>query len=435
LRKPDWISVDAAVQQILETITPLPPETVPLRDALGRILAEDIISPIDHPPWDNSAMDGFAVRAEDVRGATRAAPVLLQVIEEVPAGAFPTKAVGSGQAVRIMTGGPVPEGADGVVRIEHTEAAQDGRVRILDDMDAGRNVRPRGEDVRTGERLFTAGQRLRPGEIGVLASIGCARVSVHRRARVALLATGDELVDIDGFEEVRAGRRIVNSNSYALAAAVRAVGAEPLDLGIARDDPAHVRALAAHGIETDALVTTAGASVGDHDVVKDALGALGLDVVFWRVTMRPGSPVSFGNIVRTDGSRLPVFGLPGNPVSALVTFEVLVRPALRRMHGRSDIFGRTLQVRAAERMSSTAKLTHYLRVTLEPAPDGVPLARLTGGQGSGILSSVARADALLVVPLGESVLEEGALATALLLPAPDDGQEHPGYLAGAQTNR
>jgi molybdopterin molybdotransferase len=430
---PDWISVNTAVAQILETVAPLAREDIPLNAAVGRTLAEDIVSPIDHPPWDNSAMDGFAVRAEDVRGAARATPVLLDVIEEVAAGAFPTKVVGRGQAVRIMTGGPVPEGADGVVRIEHTDVIEEGRIRVLDDMDAGRNVRPRGEDVRTGERLFTSGRRLRPGEIGILASIGCARVSVRRQARVALLATGDELVEIERFDEVRAGRRIVNSNSYALAAAVRTAGAEPLDLGIARDDPVHVRALAARGMDADVLVTTAGASVGDHDVVKDALGALGLDLVFWRVTMRPGSPVSFGTIMRADGSRLPVFGLPGNPVSALVTFDVLVRPALRRMHGRADVFGRTIQVRAAERMSSTAKLTHFLRVTLEPAHDGVPLARLTGGQGSGILSSVARADALLVIPLGVSVLEEAELATALLLPAPDDGQEHAGYMAGSPT--
>jgi len=435
MRKPDWISVDAAVQRILEAVAPLPPEDIPLSAAVGRTLAEDIVSPIDHPPWDNSAMDGFAVRAEDVRGASREAPVSLHVIEEVAAGAFPTKIVGSGQAIRIMTGGPVPEGADGVVRIEHTAVGEDGRIRILDDMDAGRNVRPRGEDVRTGERLFSSGRRLRPGEIGILASVGCGRVSVRRQAQVALLATGDELVDIDGFEEVRSGRRIVNSNSHALAAAVRTAGGQPVDLGIARDDPAHVRALTARGIGADALVTTAGASVGDHDVVKDALGTLGLEVVFWRVTMRPGSPVSFGTLPRADGSRLPVFGLPGNPVSALVTFDVLVRPALRRMHGRTDIFGRTVRVRAAERMSSTAKLTHFLRVTLEPAEDGVALARLTGGQGSGILSSVARADALLVVPLGASVLEEGELATALLLPAPDDGQERPGYNAGAPNNR
>lgn len=430
-RTADWYSVEAAVAHILATVSPLSGETVPLADSLGHTLAESITSPIDHPPWDNSAMDGFAVRASDVRGANAEAPVVLKVTEEVAAGDFATRPVGVGEAIRIMTGAPLPEGADGVVRIEHTEVLE-GRVRILDDADAGRNVRPRAEDVRQGELLFEAGRRLRAGEIGVLASIGCASVRVHRPAQVALLATGDELVDLDGFDEVRAGRRIVNSNSHALAAAVRESGAVPRDLGIARDDVADVSARVHRALGADALVTTAGASVGDHDVVKDALEALGLDVAFWRVTMRPGSPVSFGVIRRPDHAPLPVFGLPGNPVSALVTFEVLVRPALRRMHGRGDVHTRTIEVRAGERLGSTPSLTHYLRVRLAPGEDGVPVATLTGGQGSGMLSSVARADALLMVPLGRSVVDEGDVAMALLLPPLDEGQARIGYDPGAR---
>jgi len=414
-RVADWLSVETAVECIVNHMKRLPAEGVPLRHAPGRILSEDITAEIDHPPWPNSAMDGFAVRAEDVRGASRERPVPLRVIEVVPAGGFPSRPIGPREAIRIMTGAPVPDGADGVVRIEHTQPGTGDTVRIMSDMDAGRNIRPRGEDVRAGERLFEAGRRLRPGEIGVLASVGRTTVQVHRRARVALLATGNELVDVEHFEEARSGRRIVNSNSHALAAAVRFAGGEPIDLGIARDDPAHVRALAGRGMDADALVTTAGASVGDHDVVKDALEDLGFDLAFWRVTMRPGSPVSFGTLPRPGGSRLPVFGLPGNPVSALVTFEILVHPALDTMHGMTRPDTRNIRVRVAEPMKSTPSLTHYLRVTLEPADDGLPLARLTGGQGSGMLTSMARADALLIVPLGVSALEAGEIADARLL--------------------
>lgn len=430
-RAPDWISVDAAVGRILAAVEPLPVESVPLSQTLDRVLAHDAVSPIDHPPWDNSAMDGFAVRAADVRGATRERPIRLRVTEEVAAGEFATRPVAAGEAIRIMTGAPLPEGADGVVRIEHTDAAE-GMVRVFDDSDAGRNVRPRGEDIRAEETVLRAGHRLRPGEIGVLASIGMATVPVHRRAHVALLATGDELVDVHQFPAVRSGRRIVNSNSYALAAAVRATGGVPLDLGIATDDTADVHAKVSGALDVDALVTTAGASVGDHDVVKDALEGIGLEVEFWRVTMRPGSPVSFGLIRRPGARPLPVFGLPGNPVSALVTCEVLVRPALRRMHGRADVFPRTVQVRAAHTIRSTPTLTHFLRVTLTRAGDGMLDATLTGAQGSGMLTSVARADALLVVPLGVDVLEPGETATAILLPSSDDGQATLGYAPGAR---
>lgn len=434
-RTADWISVTDALSIILAHAAPLQAESIALDDALGRTLAGDIVSPIDHPPWDNSAMDGFAVRAADVRGATAHKPVLLRVTEEVPAGGFAAGSVGPGEAIRIMTGAPMPAGADCVVRIEHTEPLDDGRVRIVDGSDAGRNVRPQAEDVAAGERLFESGRTLRPGEIGVLASIGCARVPVHRRPRVALLATGDELTGIDGFGEVLAGRRIVNSNTHALSASARGCGAVPVDLGIARDDLDDVCERVRSGLDCDILVTTAGASVGDHDVVKDALEAMGLRVAFWRVTMRPGSPVSYGTLERDGAPPLPVFGLPGNPVSALVTFEVLVRPALRRMLGRTDVHPRTLTVRAGERMKSTPVLTHYLRVRLAAGKDGVPVATLTGGQGSGILTSVARADALLVVPLGRAVIEPGEPATALLLPPMDEGRRDIGYDPGAPADQ
>jgi molybdopterin molybdotransferase len=245
---------------------------------------------------------------------------------------------------------------------------------------------------------------------------------VARRPRIGLLATGDELTDLDGYDDVLAGRRIVNSNSYALHASAVAVGAEPVILGIAHDDPASLREHLAPALDLDALVTTAGASVGDHDVVKDALEELGMRTAFWRVRIRPGSPFSFGVIPREGRPPLPVFGLPGNPVSAVVTFEILVKPAVRRMLGRRRLYPHTVRVRAAHRIQSSPGLVRFLRVTLEPGEDAW-LARLTGEQGSGILTSVARADALLVVPIDVEVIDEGEWATAVPLASPDVSQE------------
>jgi molybdopterin molybdotransferase len=423
-RSADWLLVAEARARILETIAPLGAEMVPLLEAFGRTLAEPITSPIDQPPWDNSAMDGYAVRADDVRGATSVTPRSLRLIESVAAGGFPTRAVGEGEATRVMTGAPLPAGADGVIRVEHTRTA-DGRVDILDDVDAGRNLRRRGEDLLRGQEVLAPGVVLRAGEVGVLATVGRGQVMVQRRPRVGILSTGDELADLDRFDEVLAGRRIINSNSYSLAAATHAVGAEPVLLGIARDDAASLAQHLAPALELDALVTTAGASVGEHDLVKDALERMHMQTLFWRVRIRPGSPFSYGLLPRERGA-LPVFGLPGNPVSAVVTFEVLVKPALRRMLGRRSVHARTITVRAAERIRSPAGLVRFLRVTLDQSHEGW-VARLTGEQGSGILTSVARADALLVMPLDVDTLEAGEAAVALPLSSPDDAQDEPGF--------
>jgi molybdopterin molybdotransferase len=460
----DWLEVRAAMQHVVQSSIPLPAETVKLEEALGRTLAEDIPSPIEHPPWDNSAMDGYAVRAEDVRDARADAPVALRILERVPAGGFPREEVGPGQATRIMTGAPIPRGADSVIRIEHTRE-DDVQVFVLDNQDAGRNVRAAGEDLRRGARALEQGRVLRAGEIGLLATVGCARVPVHRRPRVAILSTGDELAGLDDFDDVLAGRKIANSNSYALAAAVAATGATPVVLGIARDDEASLKEHLEPGFTADALVTTAGASVGDHDLVKDVLEANGFTIDFWRVRMRPGSPISFGwravkpeekpeettekgkrgenpeetTEERKSGAnpeataeerksgRLLVFGLPGNPVSALVTCELFVRPALRRMLGRRDVFPPTLRVRAAERIPSKSGLTHFLRVRLEHGESGEMEARLTGAQGSGLITSMAEADALLVVPEDRSGIEEGEWAWAMRLAPGDEAQEHVGF--------
>jgi molybdopterin molybdotransferase len=416
----DWLSVGEATAHILAAVAPLDAESVTLADALQRVLAEPVRSPIDQPPWDNSAMDGFAARADDVRAARPDAPIALRVIEEIAAGAFPERRVEPGTAIRIMTGAPVPEGADSVVRVEHTRSAGAGIV-VLDGSDAGRNIRRRGEDVARRALVLEAGARLGAASLGVLASIGQATVRVHRRPRVAILSTGNELVPMERFEEVVGGRAIVDSNGWSLAAAATLGGAEPLRLGIARDEAGSVRerVLAAHG--ADVLVTTAGASVGDHDIVKDVLAELGYRRGFWRVRMRPGSPFSFGMLPRTDGTALPVFGLPGNPVSALVTWTVLVTPALRLMRGERAVHVRTTAVRAAEPIASKPGLAHFLRCRLERMADALPAARLTGPQGSGILTSVALADALVVVPPDRGGLDEGDVARAILLDAATSG--------------
>ncbi|MBI4408750.1 MAG: molybdopterin molybdotransferase MoeA [Gemmatimonadetes bacterium] len=441
-RAADWLTIHEALARILDSVRPLPPENVPLLEAVGRTLAEDVVSPIDHPPWDNSAMDGYAARAQDVRGAGSATPVVLRLLEEVPAGGFPTRPLGAGETTKIMTGAPIPDGADSVIRLEHTRQEGD-RVVVLADTDAGRNLRRRGEDLRAGARLFAAGRVLRGGEIGVLAACGRPHVRVHRRPRVAILSTGDELVDLDRFDEARAGRKIVNSNSYALAASVLASGCTPVLLGIARDERTDLREHLQRAFAADVLVTSAGASVGEHDLVKDVLRELGFRLDFWRVRIRPGSPFSFGMLPRPSATApartpapavpaaaavptpehtpdyapqaLPVFGLPGNPVSALVTFQVLVRPALRRMLGRRALHNVTLRVRAAERITTRPGLVQFLRARLEPDPAGRWQARLTGPQGSGIQLSMALADALLILPEDAEVVEAGQELLAMPL--------------------
>lgn len=425
-RDADWLGVPEALERIRAAAHTTATESVSLADAAGRVIAVPVQAPMPHPPWTNSAMDGFAVRAADVAGATQAAPKRLRVIENVPAGAFPTRAVGMGEAIRVMTGAPLPEGADGVIRLEHTSAWQESgapsEIAVFRDDDAGRNVRGRGEDYETGDVLLDAGALLTPARIGLLASIGRAQVDVHARPRVALLATGDELAGPEGFDDVVAGRRIADSNSPMLAAAVAASGGYAIPLGVARDDLDDIAERIERARDADVLLTTAGASVGDHDVVKDALERAGFRLDFWRVRMRPGSPVSFGRLGRTL-----VFGLPGNPVSALVTFHVLVAPALRALQGRTDLHSPVQRVVLAEDVPTRAGLAHFLRIRLEPTLGGPPRARLTGPQGSGILTSVARADALLVVPEDLNGLPAGAEADALPLDSALGGRSSFGY--------
>ncbi len=416
-RTADWIGVREAVERGLASVDPLEAEAVDLEAALGRVLAEEVISPIHQPPWDNSAMDGYAVHGSDVSGATPGAPIRLRVVDRIPAGGFPSRPVGRGEAAKIMTGAPIPENIDSVVRVEHTDAGDDV-VEVRRGSDAGRNIRRRGEDLARGDMALAAGTAVGPAEMGVLATVGQARPRVFRRPVVAILSNGDELAGIEELDEVVAGRKIINSNSYSLAGAVAAAGGIPRLLGIARDDVADIRARIEGALDVDILVTTAGAAVGEHDRIKDALDELEFELDYWRVRMRPGSPASLGRIPRSSRPALPVWGLPGNPVSALLTFMVLVRPPIRRLLGRKEVHDVVVPVRAAERIPSKPDKVHFQRVIVEPG-DPLPLVRTAGPQGSGILTSMTRADALLVVPEGRKGVDRGEVGWVLPLGSPD----------------
>ncbi|MFL5540993.1 MAG: gephyrin-like molybdotransferase Glp [Longimicrobiaceae bacterium] len=412
----DWLAPAEALQRMIAGVAPLGTETRPLLAALGSVLAEEVAAPVDLPPWDNSAMDGFAVRSADVAGASAEHPIVLRVIDDVAAGGFPARALGPGEAARIMTGAPVPAGADGVVRVEHTDGGSgigtaEGRVSIRSDADAGKNVRPRGEDVRAGQTVLRAGTVLRAPELAVAAALGKAGLVVHRRPVVAIATSGDELVDVDGYGEVLAGRKIVNSNSYALAAQLAESGIEARVLGIARDTPESLREVLRGAEGCDALVTSAGVSVGEHDHVRRVLEEMETRVEFWRVRIRPGSALAFGQVGALGG--IPWFGLPGNPVSTMVTFELFVRPALLRMCGRERIYPPMVDAVLRERFAARGELLQIPRLRLE-REDGTTFARLTGAQGSGIATSMAAADALGIIP-PDAELEAGDTVRAVLL--------------------
>ena len=408
------LTVDEARATVVAEFQSLPSEIVRLEAALHRVLARDIISPVSLPPWDNSSMDGYAVRAADVAHATAAAPVSLPVTDTIAAGGLARTPLAPGTAMRIMTGAPIPEGADTVIRIEDTDRGEE-RVLIRESRDAQRNVRPRGEDLQAGEIALAAGTMIDAAQIGVLASVGAHEVAVHRRPRVAVLATGDELVDVGRFAEVLAGRRIVSSNSYTLRAAVMAAGADVLDLGICPDDRDALRERleAARAAECDLLLTSGGVSVGAFDYTREVLATLGATMHFWRVRIRPGGPLGFGRL-----GRIPWLGLPGNPVSAMVTCELFAKPALRRLRGERAVFPRMISVVLDQEVSIGAALTHFLRVAITTDDEGTLHARLTGPQGSGLLTSMARADALLVVPLehfGRGPISAGTTMRAIPL--------------------
>ncbi len=401
-------TVHEASERILAAIRPLEAESVPLRDSLGRVLATDALSPIEHPPWDNSSMDGYAVLAGDVSAASESSPVILPVAETVRAGQRPTRPLERGSAVRVMTGAPVPDGADTVIRVEDTDGGET-RVEIRNARDVGRNVRPRGEDLRVGSVAVAGGTVIGPAQLGVLASIGCASVTVTRKPRVSILTSGDELVDVDRFDLVRSGDRIVSSNGYTTTASARLAGADVIDLGIVPDDPSVYADRLSSALDSDLVITTGGVSVGAFDFTKDVVRSLGADLHLWRVLMRPGAPLGFGTL-----RGVPWLGLPGNPVSAMVTFELFARPVIRRLRGERDVFPRPIRVRVRDGVSIGAPLTHFMRVVVT-WDDGEAWAALTGPQGSGLLTSMSLANALLIVPPDRPVVRAGESASAILL--------------------
>jgi molybdopterin molybdotransferase len=403
------ISVEEASARILAEIRQLEPERVPLESALGRVCAEDVVATVTMPPWSNASMDGYAVRSADISPVLAGEPVTLRVVATIAAGAFAPRALRRGEAMRIMTGAPVPDGADSVIRQEDTDGGSE-RVEIKDGRDVWKNIRGAGEDYQRGDTLAKRGAPVRPALIGVLASSGIARVSVFRRPRVAIVSSGNELVEIERFREVAAGRKIVSTNSYTLSALTRVAGGEPVDLGIAADSPSSLRKKlsAAHGC--DLILTSAGVSVGDHDHTRDVFADLGGEQRFWKVKMRPGAPLAFGML-----KGIPWLGMSGNPVSAMVTFELFVRPALRKMQGHASIFRRVRTVTTTEEIKIAAKLTHFLRAVVTRGEDGALTARLTGAQSSGALTSMARANALLIVPGTEQKIAKGAVLNAMML--------------------
>ena len=414
VRSADWLGVEEAQALILSAAKPLPSERLPVSECLGRALAEELLARATLPPWDNSAMDGYAVRGDDIARAAPSAPVLLKVTGVVHAGDAPGPHVGEGEAVRVMTGAPVPPGADSVVRVEDTDAeASPGTVRVLRGRDEGRHIRPAGEDMQLGDRMLEAGETITPTTIGLMAALGLEVAHVVKRPFVAILPTGDELRTPERYADVRAGAGVPESNGPMLAAGVTAASGIPLSLGIAPDDPDTLRARIESASEADVLVTIGGASMGEADLVKRTLDELGFNQKFWRVRIRPGSPFGFGWIPCGDRDQA-VFGLPGNPTSAFVTFELFVRPFLLALGGHSRVFRRTLRCQAAEALKGPADFTHYLRVRLDASTDP-PRARLTGPQGSGLVAPLAGADGLAIVPEGESEIPEGEPVDVLLL--------------------
>jgi molybdopterin molybdotransferase len=405
------ITVEEAIEQVLSRIAVLPSERVGLLDALDRVLAEEVVSDIDVSPFDNSAMDGYAVRVADVAEASEANPVTLRVVEHIPAGVAPSKAIGRGEASRIMTGAPVPDGAEAIVMVEHTRVGENngstgGTVEILQAAKAGEHIRARAEEVRAGEAVLLVGETLGPAGIGLAASVGHAELTVRRRPRVAIVSTGDELVDVT---EKPGPGKIRNSNSYSLAAQVLEAGAEPFVLGVARDTEESTRALLSRAPEFDLMITTGGVSMGDFDVVKKVLAEIG-ELDFWKVAMRPGAPQTFGTIGGT-----PFFGLPGNPTSTMVGFELFVRPAIRKMAGFSSLARPRVVATLSHDVKKKPDRRYFLRGRLTQAAGGGYTVAISGNQSSALLTAMHRGNCLISLPEGESSIAAGTVVTCIRL--------------------
>lgn len=398
-------SLEDAQRDVLAAVAPLPPVELPVWDALGLGLAGPVVAPHDVPPFTNSAMDGYAVLGADVEPG----PVTLRLLEDVPAGHVARQAVRGGTAIKIMTGAPIPEGADTVVKVEDTEPLPDG-VRIMAATPTGTAVRPAGGDLKAGEPVFSAGERLTPPHLAVLASLGVSP-RVHRRPRVAILSTGDEVLPPE--TGILGPGQIRDTNRPLLAAMLDELGVEIVDLGIVGDDAAVLRDTLDQGAaRADMVLTSGGVSMGEYDLVKIILRELGT-IDFWKVAMKPAKPFAFGHIEGT-----PLLGLPGNPVSVMVAFEQFARPALLRMMGCRAQFRAQAGARSAERWRSDPAKTVFMRVETE-VEDGVTLVRSSGGQSSNVLSALARADAFAVIPVGTGWVEIGDPVTIEMFRSPE----------------
>ena len=399
------ITVEEALEKILSYIQPLGSEKVSILEALGRVIAEDIYADRDIPPLDNSGMDGYAVRSEDIRNADQNHPVRLEVIEDLPAGFISTKTVGKGQAIRIMTGAPIPRGADTIVPVEETKK-KDEFVSIFKSFPTGEYIRKAGEDVKRGDHIISKGDIIRPAEAGMLASLGRSFIFVYQRPLVAILCTGEELVDVDGdLDEIK----IVSSNSYTLAAQVKDCGAISVQLGIAKDRKEEIKEKLLQGLRADVLISSAGISAGDYDFVKEILIDLGMEIVFWKVAMKPGKPVVFGTI-----GRKPIFGLPGNPVSSMVTFEQFVRPSLLKMMGHRQLYRPMIEAILKEEIHKEPGRRHFVRASVSFEKDHY-VVTITGAQGSGILRSMVKANGLVVIPEDREIVRAGEKVRVQLL--------------------
>lgn len=405
------LSVGDASARILRKIQPLDAELLPLEDVAGRVLAEKVVARTTSPPWDNSSMDGYAVRSSDLVLGERAVRSPLKVVATIAAGQHSIRPLGAGEAMRIMTGAPVPVGADGVVRIEDTDGGAE-RVTINDLRDLGRNIRRAGEDFKAGDVLFESGAELGAAHLGALAAARVSEVSVYRRPRVALISSGDELVELRDYSPDESATRIISANSWTLRELTIGAGGEAIDLGIAADTPASLREKLelAQRERCDLILTSAGVSVGDLDHVRSVFAEMAGELDFWRVRMRPGAPMAFGTL-----GAIPWLGFSGNPVSAMVSFEVFARPVIRKMMGHEKLHRALIPVRLEEPVEIAASLTHFLRVVVSRTGDGSYAARLAGSQSSAVLTAMARANALLVVPPDRASNPVGSLLEAIPL--------------------
>lgn len=411
------ISVEEALGLILENIREIGFEKVDIKEALGRVLAEDVYARRNIPPWDNSAMDGYAVKVNDVEGASKENPAVLKIIESLPAGYISENKLNPGEAIKIMTGAPMPNGADAVVMAEYTEK-DGGRVKIFKRPEKGDHIRRAGEDVKDGQLVIKKGQLIRPSEIGMLASMARSIVSVYQRPRIAILATGDELVDLD--EEI-CGAKIINSNTYAVGAQIQECGALPILLGIARDRQDELEEKLRLGMNADIIITSGGVSVGDYDHVKDVVKGLGGDLKLWKVAIKPGKPLAFSVL-----NGRPMFGLPGNPVASMVTFEIFVRPAILKMMGHKKIFRPIIDATIKDDLKKKENRRHFIRASVQSDGDGY-VVETTGDQGSHMMTSMTKANGLIIFHENDTAIKAGDKVKVMLLDRSFEYRKDAGY--------